>query len=167
MSKVINFEPSHSRDTHRRTNATPPSHQRDTGSSYKKSYSSSPPARSYGARDPLGEVTGEVEVETAASRSHRTARFLKGPIPLNSVAVAARLPGKALAVYLAVRHRSDLLGGPMVTLPPALLRDFGIDRDAKARALQALNDAGLVRVEKAVGRTTRVTLLEQSPPGLQ
>ena len=147
MSKVVRLEPSRGRDTHRRASATPPSRPRDTGSSHYKSYplvssdSSTP-------RDFLGGMTGEVEIGTTVSRtrSHPTARFLKGPVSLVSLAVAARLPGKALAVYLATRHRCDLEDRSTVTLPAALLQQFGVGRDAKARALRALKDAGLGRV---------------------
>jgi 5-methylcytosine-specific restriction protein A len=48
------------------------------------------------------------EVQTGALRDYekRTqGQFLKGPISLQPIALAARLPGKALAVYLAIaRH---------------------------------------------------------------
>ena len=153
---------------HRRASATPPSRPRDTGSSPYKSYplvsseSSTP-------RDLLGGMTGEVEVEigTTVSRtqSRPTARFLKGPVPLVSLAVAARLPGKALAVYLAIVHRRDLTHEPTVTLPSTLLREFGVDRDSKARALRALDDAGLARVERTNGRAARITLRETDRGG--
>src|SRR5215210_551623 len=139
---------SHPRDSLCRTSATALSHPRDTGSSNKKSYSLI--SYKYSTEDPLGEISGETEVETSASRTRirRRARFLKGPIPLEHIAQAACLPGKALAVYLAVHHRCDLEGRSSVTLPAALLRDFGIDRDAKARALRHLEQAGLVQVER-------------------
>ena len=163
MSKVIRLEPSHPRDTHRRTGATPPSRLRDTGSSHKKSY----PLISYRSLpvDPLGGITGEIEVPTGASHAppHRTARFLKGPIPLAMLKAAARLPGKALALYIAIQHRCDLAGHATVTVPAALLRDFGLDRDAKARALRELEQACLIQVERTAGRAARITLCEPSP----
>ena len=104
----------------------------------------------------------EIEAETAFSRRRRerhNGRFVRGPLPLNQVMAAARLPGKALAVWLAVHHRTALTGKQMVTLPESLLAGFGIGKDAKARALQQLEQAGLVRVERESGRTTRVGLL--------
>jgi len=163
MSKVIRLEPSHLHDTNRRTSATPPSHPRDTGSSNYKSYSLISYYRSH-PRDPLGEMTGEVEVATRVSRARPrpTVPFLKGPIPLAPLAVAARLPGKALALYVALQHRCDLEGKSTVTLPAALLRDFGVGRDTKARALRTLEDAGLIRVKRTTGRTARITLDERS-----
>jgi hypothetical protein len=93
-----------------------------------------------------------------SSRSLMQGRFLKGPIPLQQIAVAARLPGQALAVYLAIHHRTALTGSTTVTLPKALLRQFGVSRDSKARSLHALQNASLVAVERGKGRTARVTL---------
>lgn len=165
MSGKIDPRPSHGCDTHRRTNATPPSHERDTGSSYKKSYSLI--SCRGDPHDPLGEITGEVEIASSASRSRSRpgARFLKGPVPLDTLAVAASLPGKALALYLILRHRCDLEARSSVSLPSELLQAFGIDRDAKARALRALEGAGLIQVERASGRAARITLRDPAPAG--
>ena len=105
-----------------------------------------------------------MEVETAAlrqSRQRRSGRFLKGPIPLPPIAAAARLPGQALAVLLATHHQVALTGRPSVSLPAALLREFGVSRDAKARALHQLERAGLIRVERAPGRAAWVGLSGQ------
>ena len=107
---------------------------------------------------PAGIV--EVEIETTASRAaerRRSARFLKGPIPLASLAVAARLRGRALALLL-IHHRTAVTGEPMASVPVRLLAEFGIGRDAKGRGLRELEAAGLVRVQRQRGRTARVGL---------
>jgi hypothetical protein len=104
------------------------------------------------------------EVTTGALHSYEKrvqGRFLKGPIPLQPIARAARLPGQALAVYLAVHHRAALTRSDTVTLPKGLLEQFGVTRDAKARALHALETASLVAVERNSGKTARVRLLLQ------
>jgi hypothetical protein len=106
-------------------------------------------------------VVEEVEVETAVLRQfrlRRSDRFLKGPIPPHSIAAAARLPGQALAVLLAVHHQITLTGKPSVSLPGGLLAELGTDRNAKARALHQLERAGLIQVERARGRAARVRL---------
>jgi hypothetical protein len=87
-----------------------------------------------------------------------TGRFLKGPIPLRDIAVAAKLPGQALAVYLAIHHRAALTRSNSVTLPKGLLEQSGVSRDAKARALHALQKASLVAVERTSGRSARIEL---------
>jgi hypothetical protein len=42
------------------------------------------------------------KVQTYVLSSKRTDRFLKGPVPMPWLATAARLPGKALAVGIAL-----------------------------------------------------------------
>lgn len=102
----------------------------------------------------------ETEIETGVSSKPRRIqeRFLKGPIPIRSIASAAKLPGQSLSVYLAVHHQTALTRRSMVTLPKTLLAQLGISRDAKARALKQLHDAGLVRVENCTGRAARIEL---------
>ncbi len=107
---------------------------------------------------------GEIEVETAwvrKQRRRRAARFLKGPIKLDLLHRAAQLPGKALAVFLAVRHRADLRCSAKVTLPTNYLALWGVGRDAKSRALAALEGAGLIRiVDRQPGHSTVVALVD-------
>ncbi len=103
-----------------------------------------------------------VEVETGAldaARRRRAGRFLKGPIPLNDIALAARLPGAALPVFLAVHHQVALTRQPRVRLPRALMAELDVSKDGKARALRHLESAGLVRVERNRGRQPVVTLI--------
>ena len=62
-----------------------------------------------------------------------------------------------------VTRRIGTGGGPKqrtVTLPSHLMCAHGIDRWAKARALAALETAGLVSVAREAGRTARVTVLD-------
>ncbi len=94
-----------------------------------------------------------------ASR-RKSHQFLKGPVPLPWLMVAAQLPGKALAVGIALWFRSGLERSPTVSLPSTLLGLFGVDRHAKARALKALEEAALVAVERGNGKNPIVTILE-------
>jgi len=108
------------------------------------------------------------EVTTGALRGYEPrvqGRFLKGPIPLQPIARAARLPGQALAVYLAIHHRAALTRNATVTLPKGLLEQFGVSRDAKARALYALEQASLIAVERNSGKIARVRLLQAANQG--
>jgi DNA-binding MarR family transcriptional regulator len=102
-----------------------------------------------------------VEVETnllRQSKTRRRERFLKGPIPFKDIAAAALLPGRCLALFIAVHHQIALTGRPIVTLPATLLRELGISRSAKARCLNALEQAGLVGVTRSKGRAARIEL---------
>ena len=69
------------------------------------------------------ELTSEIPVETKWTRSgrkRRRDRFLKGPIPLDKIAAAAKLPGAALLVFLLAKYRADVTGSANVTLPVKL-----------------------------------------------
>ena len=80
----------------------------------------------------------ESEIETDWSRAKRArvqGRFLKGPIPFTRLCPAAKLPGRALNVFVAICHQTDLTQKEWVTLPKGLLCDLGVSRDAKSRAL--------------------------------
>ncbi len=73
---------------------------------------------------------------------------------------AARLSGRTLHLavvlhLLAVRQRSTT-----VELSNAATSQFGLDRNAKYRALSYLEDAGLVVVKRRRGRSPIVTLLQ-------
>ena len=109
----------------------------------------------------LEDEIKETEVQTSFTRQakiRRGERFLKGPIPLRDIAAAAQLPGKSLALFLAVHHQSALTGHPVVTVPTRLLAELGISRSTKARCLKSLEDAGLVAVVRSRGRAARIQL---------
>src|SRR5215469_11596092 len=79
--------------------------------------------------------------------SRRPTRFLRGPISMPWLEKAARLPGRALHVALAIQHQTALVRSRTVSLPNKQLAAFGVDRDAKRRGLAHLETAGLVIVE--------------------
>lgn len=87
-------------------------------------------------------------------------RFLKGPIPLDWLQAAACLPGKACQVGLALWYRAGLECTATVVLSNSVLKDFGVDRHAKYRALQALAGADLITIAKTPGKSPTVTILE-------
>ena len=93
---------------------------------------------------------------------HKNERFFYGSVPHSIISLVSPLPGKALATYLAIWDRTKLDGtGKPVTLPNAFALDpWGVDRHAKGRALRALEGAGLIDVERSVGRAPRTTLLD-------
>ena len=85
--------------------------------------------------------------------------FVMGPIPLAWLGPATRLPGKALAVGLAIWYLRGLKKLETVMLTGPILNQFGVDRHAKYRALVALEKAGLVRVERQKGKNPTVEIL--------
>jgi len=91
--------------------------------------------------------------------SNSTVRFIKGPIPLEWIGAAARLPGKTLHVALALQYLAGLTKSKTVKLTARTLDIVGVARDAKAEALARLQLAGLISVEQTPGRAPSVTLL--------
>lgn len=89
-------------------------------------------------------------------------RFLKGPVPLPWLCAAACLPGKSLHVGVALWHLAGARRSQTIALPNALLEGFGVDRFAKRRALDALEQAGLIHVEHHRGRHPLVSILTAS-----
>jgi DNA-binding MarR family transcriptional regulator len=101
------------------------------------------------------------EVETEWSRRRkvsRTASFVFGPIAVRDIKIATKLGGSCLAVLLAIFFRSNVTKARSVTLPGRLLDEFGIDTDAKLRALKRLEQAGLISVERRPGHSAIIKL---------
>ena len=87
-------------------------------------------------------------------------KFIKGPIPLEWITTAAKLPGKALHVASVCCYLRGLRQSDTFDLSNTVVRDFGIGPRAKHAGLASLETGGLVRVERPAGRCPRVTLLQ-------
>ena len=117
---------------------------------------------------------GVIEVSFAARDDsplprHKNERFFYGNVPHSIISLVSPLPGKALAKYLAIWDRTKLDGtGKPDTLPHAFALDpSGMDRHAKGRALRTLERAGLIAVERSLGRAPRIMLLAPRPKGVE
>lgn len=95
-----------------------------------------------------------------ARRSHKQARFIRGPIPLDWIEVAAKLPGKTLHVALAIRYLAGMNKLNPFRLNRRTLMVFGVSRHAAYRALRAMEEAGLVNVERLPGKNPVITVKE-------
>ena len=89
----------------------------------------------------------------------RAARFIKGPIPAEWLEQAARLSGKALHAALAIRYLDGFDGTGTVKLPPSVRNAYGMDRFSCARALEQLEEAGLIKVTRKPGAAPTVTIV--------
>jgi len=108
------------------------------------------------------EQVAQWTAKAAVSRRppRQIGHFVMGPIPLAWLGPAARLPGKALAVGLAIWYQRGLRKSETVMLTGPILNQFGVDRHAKYRALTALENAGLVRVDRRMGKNPTVEILK-------
>lgn len=92
-----------------------------------------------------------------------TAKFIKGPIPLEWIIRANALPGKAGAVGLALWFLVGVQGSRTVKLTGEVERIAGCGRKAVYQALDALAAAGLIDCNRKAGARAVVTMLEWHP----
>ncbi|MFY9772007.1 MAG: hypothetical protein WBG18_27080 [Xanthobacteraceae bacterium] len=85
--------------------------------------------------------------------------FLKGPIPWSWIAASAALPGRALLVGLCLWRLAGAMKSDTVSFGNSDLRQLGIRRATKSRALRALEGAGMIKIARQPGRFPKVTLL--------
>lgn len=85
--------------------------------------------------------------------------FLKGPIPLGWLGRAAKLPGKSLAVALAIMFEVGRRRSQEIKLTTAILDRFNVGRKAKYRALKELEGAKLIVVVRTPRRNPLVAVL--------
>jgi DNA-binding transcriptional ArsR family regulator len=94
------------------------------------------------------------------NRKRKYRRFILGPLPLEWFQVAANLPGKALHIGLALWYLSGLKKSRTIRLTSQARSGFGIGRQALYRQLAALENEGLISVERREGRRPTITILE-------
>jgi len=100
------------------------------------------------------------DVATRCSTNHLT---FVAATSLDWLRCAARLPGRALHVAIALKLQSDIGRSRQFRSQRALIESFGVDRYAERRALRALSTAGLIRVEQGRGRRPVVTVIGANP----
>jgi DNA-binding transcriptional ArsR family regulator len=86
-------------------------------------------------------------------------KFIAGPIDVSWVVQAKRLGATPLLVGLALWHLKRLRQADTFTVSNLMLQEWGVQPDAKSRALRALERAGLIRVERRGKRSPHVTLV--------
>lgn len=88
-----------------------------------------------------------------------TEPFLKGPIPMAWLKLAAELPGKALHLGIAIWWLYPMSKTRTFRLTRKALDYVGISRDAAYDALRRLEERRLVRVERLPGQRPKVQIL--------
>ena len=90
--------------------------------------------------------------------------FIKGPIPIPWVEMAAQLPGKALALGIGLWWLHGMARDAEVKLTKRLLQTFNLSRDAATDGLARLEKSGLVQVKRAPGKRPLVLIITQPHP---
>lgn len=99
-----------------------------------------------------------VSTATTASLKERKAKRYVRLIPLDWIQTAAKLPGQALQVGVALWYMAGVTKKMAVSLSNARLKSFGVGRSSKRRALASLEAAGLVKVTQEAGCNPLVTI---------
>ena len=86
-------------------------------------------------------------------------KFIAGPVDVSWVCRASHLGVKALLVGLALWHIRGLRKTDTFIVSNLMLQDWGVQPDAKRRALRKLENAGLIKVERRGKRSPQVTLV--------
>jgi hypothetical protein len=111
----------------------------------------------------LGGHIPEQKVELACTRERRAGNFI-AYIPLVWFQQACALPGKAAVLGAALWYHYRRNGPKPFRLTNAGLKGFGITRQAKYRALDALEAAGLISVRRPGKKSPEITIL--NPTGV-
>ncbi len=84
--------------------------------------------------------------------------FIKGPIDVAWMAKARTLGVSALWVGLSLWHLKGLRHSDSFIVSNRMMKKFGVEPDAKTRALRRLENAGLIAVERRVKRNPKITI---------
>jgi hypothetical protein len=103
----------------------------------------------------LSELVGTARPKVCRKKGHFIYR-----VPVDWAAAAAILPGKCLAVGLALWFKFGMEKKRQVKVTRELLRKFGVNRYAGRRAINQLEAAGLVAVDRGQGRSSLVTIID-------
>ena len=85
--------------------------------------------------------------------------FLAGPIPLDWIHKAAELPGKSLNVAFAIWWLNGMAKGKPLKLTRLSLNSFCVKREAASAALNRLEMAGLIQLQRSHGQRPIISIL--------
>ena len=90
----------------------------------------------------------------------RAGRFIKGPVPIATIAAATRKSPAALQAALVLFFLHGMTGKRRFKAEPARFDELGISRKSRQRGLQALEEIGLIAIDRRNGCAMEVTLLD-------
>jgi len=105
-----------------------------------------------------GDRISEKNITPERVYEKKKGHFLKGPIPMPWLIVAANLPGKALHVGIALWFWSGIQKSETFILPGNAIKSLGISRQTCYTQLKAMEKAGLLAIEARKGKKPQITL---------
>ena len=92
--------------------------------------------------------------------SKRSRPFIHGPIYLDWMRKARDLGSGPLWVAMLIMHKHGLTKGESFKLSNVFMGQHGVSRSVKSRALKALAEAGLIRIEASDKASPRITVID-------
>ena len=99
-------------------------------------------------------------VASAEAEKRKSARFIKGPLPVATIAAASKKSPAALQAAIALFFLHGLTGKRTFKAEPARFDELGISRKSRQRGLQALEEIELITLGHRNGCSLEVVLLD-------
>lgn len=98
-----------------------------------------------------------------ARDNSQVVRYIRGPLPQDWFSRACKLPGRTANMAIALWYRHGMEGSP-VRVTTKLREEYGMSRKSAHRALELMEKAGLIKVDRRTGRAPRVAMLDVEEP---
>lgn len=112
---------------------------------------------------PHDQLVPTVKLNYSATQGFQATKrqelFIKGPIPMSWLSSAAKLPGKAVHVALALFWLAGMKPQGKVKMTRQAQNLFNVSDDAYRDALPRLEEAGLIKVWRAPGQRAQVEIV--------
>ena len=100
-----------------------------------------------------------IKTSVSRERAQKRSKMFLAPVSWEWITRAGKCSGKSFQVAVAIRHQANLEKRRKISLGSRFLNEMGVSKDAKQRALSALEQEGLIVVEREPGRNPRVTIV--------
>mgnify|MGYP005707831097 FL=1 len=105
-------------------------------------------------------VDAYFEMSNRRRENRKASRFIKGPLPVKTIAVASEISPAALQVALVLFFLHGLTGKKRFRAEAARFEELNVSTKSRQRGLKALEKRGLILVHRASGKVSEVTLLK-------
>jgi hypothetical protein len=99
-------------------------------------------------------------IASADTERRMAGRFIKGPLPIATIAAASEKSPAALQATLVLFFLHGMTGRRRFKAEPARFDELGISRKSRQRGLQALEEIGLITIDRRNGCSLEVVLLD-------
>lgn len=88
-------------------------------------------------------------------------RFIKGPIPLSWIVEACKLGGQVPKLAYVIWYLAGMNKSPWFRLNPGAWKQFSIERHSLYRALNLLEEKGLIEVLRKRGKSAEIRVIKE------